>query len=51
MRFFSDSNVLVDPFAFLAANNIPAKDSVKENSFDAVDWVFTSGDNDIKIPL
>ena len=38
-----DSNVLVAPLEFLDANNIPAKDSIKHNSFDAVDWVFTSG--------
>ena len=31
------------PFEFLAANNIPAKDSVRENTFDAFDWIFTSG--------
>jgi hypothetical protein len=33
----------VAPFEFLAANNIPAKDSVKQNTFYAVDWIFTSG--------
>jgi hypothetical protein len=33
----------VAPFEFLAANNIPAKDSVRENTFDAFDWIFTSG--------
>ena len=43
--FFSDSNVLVAPFEFLAANNIPAKDSVKQNTFYAADWIFTSGNN------
>jgi hypothetical protein len=40
---FSDTNVLVAPFEFLAANNIPAKDSVKQNTFYAADWIFTSG--------
>ena len=44
-RLFSDSNVLVAPFEFLAANNIPAKDSVKQNTFYAADWIFTSGNN------
>jgi hypothetical protein len=34
---------LVAPFEFLAANNIPAKDSVKQNTFYAADWIFTSG--------
>jgi len=34
---------MVAPFKFLAANSIPAKESVKQNSFGAVDWIFTAG--------